>query len=440
VSPNLDRIRVKARAPPALVLTSLSHRMADIEHLRTCFRLRQGNKAVGVDAVTKAMDAEDLETHLQDVSARLTRMGYRPQPTRRVYSPKPGSEQGRPLGMSSFEDKMVELATKRVLEPLLEPLCEDGSSGYRPQRSPHQCLDALGRTIQHTRVHHLVAAARRGFFDAVHPEGLVQFLRQRIGDNRVLRLMRRMVQAGIMEEGLVQATAVGTPQGSMRSPRLSNVSLHDVLALWLPRRVRRPCRGEAYLFRFADDFLACFPYWTDAEALRESLGHRMEEFQRELAEEKTRPREFGQSARATAYRNGGKPQEFTFLGMTCFCGKTRYGAFKVKRKTSRKKLQQSLARLTDWLRRCRNLLPTGDLLRQAKTRVQGHLNYSAMTDNSESGQRYRHRTRRALFKWLNRRSQRKSSTWDGFLQVLRQVGWPQVRVRGNLNPFAPLNG
>ena len=252
--------------------------------------------------------------------------------------------------------------------------------------------------------------------------------------------MRRLLKAGIMEEGLIQAAEVGTPQGAMLSPLLSNVSLHDVLDLWLQRRVRRHCRGEAYWFRFADDFLACFQYWTDAEAFLESLGHRMEEFHLELAEEKTRHLECGRYARANAYQRGEKPKELTFLGMTFFCGKTRHGVFKVKRKTAREKLRQSLAQLTDWLRRHRNLLPTGDLLRQAKTRVQGHLNYYAMTDNSESCQRYMHLTRRALFTWLHRRSQRKSFTWDGFLHALRHVGWPQVRVRVHLNPFARLNG
>src|SRR5262245_57821769 len=164
------------------------------------------------------MYAEDLEANLPDLSARLKRMGYRPQPKRRVYIPKPGSEKGRPLGRSSFEDKMVELATKRVLEPLFEPLFEDGSYGYRPERSPPQCLDALGRTIQQKRVNHLVEADIRGFFDAVNHEWLLKFLRQRIGDNRVLRLIRRMVKAGIMEEGLVQATEVGTPQGAILTP------------------------------------------------------------------------------------------------------------------------------------------------------------------------------------------------------------------------------
>jgi RNA-directed DNA polymerase len=243
-----------------------------------------------------------------------------------------------------------------------------------------------------------------------------------------------------MEDGLVQVAEVGTPQGAMLSPLLSNVYLHDVLDLWFQRRRRRRCRGEAYVFRFADDFVACFQYQTDADDWLARLGARMEEFHLELAQEKTRQLEVGRYARAKASRRGEKPKEFTFLGMTFFCGKTRYGAFKIKRKTSRKKLGQSLARFTDWIRRYRHLLPTGALLREAKARVQGHLNYYATTDNSESCQRYMHLTRRALFKWLNRRSQRKSYTWAAFQQALRHTGWPQVRIRVNLNPFATLNG
>jgi RNA-directed DNA polymerase len=386
------------------------------------------------------MYAEDLEANLHDLSARLKRMGYRPQPRRRVYIPKPGSEKGRPLGISSFEDKIVELATKRVVEPLFESVFEDCSYGYRPGRSPHQCLDTLGRTIQQKRVNHLVEADIRGFFDAVNHEWLLKFLRQRIGDHRVLRLIRRMLKAGIMENGLVEVSEVGTPQGSILSTLLSNVYLHYVLDIWFQRRVRRRCRGEAYLFRFADDFLACFQHQTDAESFLESLGDRLEGFHLELAGEKTRRLEFGHYARANAYQRGGKPKEFDFLGMTFFCGKTRHGVFKVKRKTSRTKLRQSLARFTDWLRRFRNLVPTGELLRQAKARIQGHLNYYGITDNSKSCQLYLHLTRQVLFKWLNRRRQRKSYTWDGFLQALRHVGWPQARVQVNLNPFARLNG
>jgi RNA-directed DNA polymerase len=200
--------------------------MADIDHLRACYQLLKGHKAVGVDEGTQSMYAANLEANLHDRSARLTRMGCRPPPKRRIYIPQPGSETERPLGISSVEAKIVARATKRVLEPLFEPLFEECSYGYRPQRSPPQCLDALGRTRQQKRVNILVEADIRGVFDAVHHVWLLKFLRQRIGDERGLRLLYRLLQAGIMEDGLVQATAVGTPPGAILSPLLANVYLH----------------------------------------------------------------------------------------------------------------------------------------------------------------------------------------------------------------------
>ena len=218
MSTNRTRIERKARTNPGLVFTSLYHHIADIDNLRECFHLLKGNKAVGVDDVTKAEYAKDLEANLEDLSARLKRMGYRPQPKRRSYIPKPGSEKGRPLGISSFEDKIVELAAKRGLEPIFESIFEDCSYGYRPGRSPHDCVDELGRTIQQRRVNYIVEADIRGFFDHVNHEWLLKFLQQRIGDRRVLRLITRMLRAGIMEDGLVHPGEEGTPQGSILSP------------------------------------------------------------------------------------------------------------------------------------------------------------------------------------------------------------------------------
>ncbi len=218
VSTNRTQIGTKASANPDLVFTSLYHHIADIDNLRECYHHLKGDKAVGIDNITKSEYAETLESNLQDLSARLRRMGYRPQPKRRTYVPKPGSEKGRPLGISSFEDKIVELATKRVLEPIFESMFEDCSYGYRPGKSSHRCLDALGKTIQQRRVNYMVEADIRGFFDNVNHEWLLKFLEQRIGDRRVLRLIRRMLKAGIMEEGLLHPGEVGTPQGSILSP------------------------------------------------------------------------------------------------------------------------------------------------------------------------------------------------------------------------------
>ena len=431
---DLTRIGEKARKEPGLVFTSLYHHIYDGDNLRACYDSLKADKATGVDGVTKEEYGRNLGENLRDLSERLKRMGYRPKPKRRSYIPKEGSEKGRPLGISALEDKIVEEATKRTLEPIFEAVFEDSSYGYRPGRNQHKCLDVLGRTIQQKKVSYVVEADIKGFFDKVNQEWMIKFLRHRIGDERVIRLIIRMLQSGILEDGMVQATEEGTPQGSILSPLLSNIYLHYVLDLWFSRQVSRQSRGEACYFRFADDFVACFQYREDAESFRRRLKDRLEGFGLELAEEKTRCMEFGRFARENAYQRGEKPEEFTFLGFTHYCGKTREGYFKVKRRTSRKKLGQSLRKFTNWAKKARNVLRKGEMLRQARSRVLGHLSYYAITDNLERCAYYVHRATRILRKWLNRKSQRKAYTWASFNQALAWVDWPQARLRKDLNP------
>jgi len=438
VSTNLTWIGEKARNEPDLVFTSLYHHVTDVDNLRDCYEALDDDKAVGVDGVTREEYGKDLEENLQDLSNRLKRMGYKPKAKRRTYVPKPGSVKGRPLGISCFEDKVVELAVKRVLEPIYEEAFEDSSYGYRPNRSPHECVDKLGRTIQQKRVSHIVEADIKGYFDNVNHEWMLKFLQHRIGDPRIIRLISRMLKGGILEDGLVKASEKGTPQGSILSPLLSNIYLHYVLDIWFSRRIKSQCRGEAYYFRFADDFLACFQYKADANAFRSRLGDRLEGFSLELAPEKTRCIEFGRFARGNARGSGRKPKEFTFLGFTHYCGKTKRGYFKVKRRTCRKKYGRSMQEFTDWARRGRSVLRKAEMLRRAKSRVIGHLSYYAITDNSEKCTSYLYHVTRILFKWLNRKSQRKTYTWEGYRQALLWVGWPKPNVRKGLNPFRSL--
>jgi RNA-directed DNA polymerase len=434
MSTELARIGEKARKEPKLVFTSLYHHITDVDNLRACYDSLDGNKAVGTDGVSKEEYGKDLEANLKDLSDRLGRMGYRPQPKRRTYIPKPGSEKGRPLGISCLEDKIVEGGVKRTLEPIYEAVFEESSYGYRPGGSQHDCLDELGRTIQQKRVNHIVEADIRNFFDKVNHEWLMKFLEHRIGDKRVLRLIHRMLKSGIMEDGLTHASEAGTPQGSILSPLLSNIYLHYVLDLWFRVRIKKWSRGEAYYFRFADDFLACFQYRDDALRFQTSLRDRLKEFGLELAEDKTKCIKFGRFARVDSYKQGKKPDEFTFLGFTHYGGKTKEGYFKVKRRTSRKKFGKSLKEFSEWARRSRNVLSKGEMIRQARARVIGHLNYYAITDNLGKCTDFVYYATRILYKWINRKSQRKSYTWSAFNQVLKWVNWPVPRIRKDLNP------
>jgi len=434
MSTDLRRIGERARKEPGVIFTSLYHHVTDVDNLRACYDALPEDRAVGVDGVTKAEYGRHLEENLKDLSEKLRRMGYRPQPKRRSYIPKPGSEKGRPLGISCFEDKIVELAVKRMLEPVYETVFEDSSYGYRPRRSQHQCLDALGRTIQQAKVSHVVEADISGFFNEVNHDWLIKFLQLRIGDPRIIRLIQRMLKGGILEDGLVKATEKGTPQGSILSPLLSNIYLHYVLDEWFSKIVQQRCQGEAYFYRFADDFVACFQYQNEAETYLLGLETRVKRFGLELAPEKTRGMEFGRFARKEARERGEKPKEFTFLGFTHYCGKTKRGYFKMKRRTDRKKMGQSLRRFANWAQCARNRSSKGEMLRRARARVIGHLSYYTITDNAAQCDRFVYYATRLLFKWLNRKSQRKAYTWEGFNHALAHVGWPKPRIRIDLDP------
>jgi group II intron reverse transcriptase/maturase len=429
---DLTRIRSKAGSEPKLRFTSLYHHVKDLERLRSSYEQIEPGAAPGVDGVTKGKYGENLESNLKDLAERLGRMGYRPQPVRRVYIAKAGSNKKRPLGMPTIEDKVVQTAVTRVLSEIYEADFLECSYGYRPGRGCHDALGALGRTIQQNKVNWIVEADIRGFFDQVNHEWLIRFLELRIGDPRVIRLIWRMLKGGVMEDGLMRASEGGTPQGSILSPLLSNVYLHYALDLWFERRFRSQCKGEAYLFRYADDFVVCFQYREEAERFMTELKERLGQFCLEVEPSKTKMLRFGRFAR---HSGDGEPETFDFLGFTHHCGQTRTGSFKLQRRTSTKKFRGKLRDIKDWIRRSRHEAKAGLLLRQAKRRLQGYLNYYAVTDNRRLCQSFRYQFELLLFKWLNRRSQRGSYTWEQFHSALDWVGWPSVRLRRHLDPF-----
>ena len=429
------RIREKARKEPRMCFTSIYHFVVDEGNLAASYFGIEPKASPGVDRVTYEQYGEELPKNLAELAERLARLEYRPKPVKRVYIPKPGSDKERPLGIPSIEDKVVQRAVARVLGEIYEEDFLECSYGYRPKRSCHDALDDLGRTIQQKKVNYVVEADIKGFFDHVNHEWMIKFLGVRVGDKRLLRLIWRMLRGGVMEDGLTKGSEEGTPQGGSLSPLLSNVYLHYALDLWFERRFRKQCRGEAYFFRYADDFLACFQDREDAERFLTELRERLGKFHLEVEPTKTKLLAFGRFARENAKRKGQRPEKFDFLGFTHYCGLTREGNFKVKRRTATKKFRAKLKEVKVWLTQARNGASTGDLLKRARARLVGHLNYYAITDNAAACQSFRYQFELLLFRWLNRRSQKYSYTWEQFVGALDWVGWPEVYIQHQLNPF-----
>lgn len=427
----LARIAEVARRRPKERFTSLIH-LIDADMLRMCHTELKANKAAGVDGITKGQYEGNLEANIQNLLERLKRKSYRPQPVRRVYIPKPGTDQKRPLGIPAYEDKVVQLAISKILNAIFEADFLEMSFGFRPQRGCHDALKLLNYLIVTRKVNYIVDADIKGFFDHVDHDWLMKFLEHRIADPNFLRLIRRFLKAGIMENGELRDATEGTPQGGIISPILANIYLHYVLDLWFEKVVRKHCRGEAYIVRYADDFICCFQYKHEAEAFYRALRTRLAKFSLSVAEEKTKIIPFGRFAAQWCKRMGKKkPDTFDFLGFTHYCSTSHQGKFRVKRRTSRKKFRQSVQRMKEWIKANR-MLPAKALMGLLRLKLEGYYRYYGITDNSQRLQAFHHIARCLLFKWLNRRSQRKSFDGEKFERFLEKYPLPSPGIYVNI--------
>lgn len=353
VETKLHRIAEKARKTPEFKFTSLYHLM-DKELLRECFKRLRKDAAAGIDEVTKEMYADDLDANLSNLIDRLHKMAYTPQPVRRKYIPKPGSAKQRPLGIPCFEDKLVQAGMVRILEAVYEQDFIEDSYGFRPGRSCHAALRALSATVEGKPVNHIVEADIKGFFDNVSQEWMLKFLAHRIGDQRVQRMVKRFLKAGVAEDGSITVSDEGTPQGGVISPLLANIYLHYTLDLWFEKVVRKKCTGFARMIRYCDDFVVCFQYRTDAEKFRRDLRMRLGKFGLEVEPTKTNVMEFGRFATQNAKARGERPATYDFLGFTHYCGTRRDGkGFRMKRTTARKRFTAKLKVFKEWLKKAR---------------------------------------------------------------------------------------
>jgi group II intron reverse transcriptase/maturase len=427
----LDRFTQKAREEPRVRFTALMGLVFDPDGLRESFERQDGRKAPGVDGMRKEKYAEGVAGRITELSESLRRMGYRPEPVRRVYIPQ-GDGRYRPLGVPCFEDRLVQDRLSLVLQAIWEPEFLDCAYGFRPGRSAHDALRRVAEVITNEGTQWVVEADIKGFFDHVSHTHLMRFLAQRIADPNLLRIIQRFLKAGIMEDGVFSATVEGTPQGGLVSPVLSNIYLHYVLDLWFEKRYVKSCRGKAYLIRYADDYVACFEQEADARRFQTEMEQRLAQFDLQVEPSKTAVLPFGSQVQGKGRRQDDEPRTFNFLGFTHYVGRSRKGRFVVGRKTEGRRVHRKLKQLSERLRALR--VEGGPaMVAYARRHLQGHIQYYGVSGNSRSVASYVYFATYHLFKWLNRRSQRRSLTWKRFGALIRRQ-LPAARIVHNLYP------
>lgn len=386
------------------------YRELNEELLLDSWRLLRKDAALGVDRVSAAEYEANLEENIHQLVERLKRKSYRAKLVRRHYIPK-GDGRMRPLGIPATEDKLLQLAVKRLLEAIYEQDFLACSYGYRPQVGALEAVDQLTVKLQFGSYHHVVEADIKGFFDNLSHEWLMRMLAERIDDRAILHLIKKWLKAGVLDtDGNVLRPEGGTPQGGIISPVLANVYLHYVLDLWFERVFQRSCKGGAFLHRYADDFVCGFEKEEEAQRFYSELGERLRKFGLELAADKTRVIPFSR------YRRG--ETSFDFLGFEFRWGTDRKGQARLKRRTSRKKFRNSVKRAAEWCKNNRHR-PVPEQFRLLSAKLRGYYNYYGVNGNYESLKEFYHLLQGLHRKWLNRRSQCPSYTWAAYY-VLRQ--------------------
>jgi RNA-directed DNA polymerase len=415
VSQGLDRVRQVAMQRKKEKFTALLHHVT-VDSLRDAFLALKRRAAPGVDGITWQDYEADLEDNLQSLHARVHRGTYRALPVRRRFIPKPDGRQ-RPLGIAALEDKIVQRAVVTVLNAIYEEDFLGFSYGFRPKRSQHDALDALSVAICDTPVNWILDADIRGFFDSLSQDWLVRFLEHRLGDERIIRLVRKWLKAGILDEGEWSVSETGTPQGAVASPLLANVYLHYVFDLWANQWRRREASGNMIVVRYADDIVAGFEHEADGRRFWDAMRMRFEQFSLALHGEKTRLLEFGRYAAGGRLQRGlGKPETFTFLGFTFICGKSRRGAFQLQRKTRADRMRAKLREIKVELRhRMHHAIPEQG--RWLKAVVTGFFAYHAVPTNSRALVAFRHHVTNLWRRTLRRRSQKDGLTWGRMAQI-----------------------
>jgi RNA-directed DNA polymerase len=401
--------------------------MLNEEYLLKCWQGIRKEAAYGVDRVSAEEYERNLVGNVRLLIERLKRKSYRAKLVRRQYIPKESGKL-RPLGIPAVEDKLLQLSVAWILEAIYEQDFLECSFGYRPKKGVHDAMYELTRRLQFGRYGYVVEADIKGYFDNIDHDWMIRMLEQRIDDKPFMRLIRKWLKAGVLDtDGKVLHPMTGTPQGGIVSPVLANLYLHYVLDLWFEKMVKPWCRGDAFLIRYADDYVCAFETERDAKGFYTGMDKRLTKFGLKLSEEKTR---------VIGFNRKGKSR-FEFLGFEYWWGKDRKGRDRLKRRTSRKKLRSSLKRFTEWCRENRRL-KLADLFTQLNAKLRGYYNHYGVIGNYQSLHQFHRQVERILFKWLNRRSQRKSIYWRDFQQLTRRHHIFTPRILARPRPTMPI--
>jgi group II intron reverse transcriptase/maturase len=426
MSQGLDGVRKAARERKQERFTALLHHL-NVDLLHDSFYALKRQAAPGVDGVRWQEYESGLEDRLIDLAGRVHRGTYRAQPSRRVYIPKADGRQ-RPLGIAALEDKVVQQAVVTILNQIYEVDFKGFSYGFRPGRSPHQALDALAVGLERKKVNWVLDADILGFFDNLSHEWAVKFIEHRVADRRIVRLIQKWLKAGVSEDGQWSETKQGTPQGAVVSPLIANVYLHYVFDLWAEVWRKKAAQGDVIIVRYADDLVMGFQHQADAMRFLEDFKERLAKFGLELHPEKTRLIEFGRyAARNRQLRGAGKPETFTFLGFTHYCGRRhKTGTFTIWRITAKKRMVAKLKAIKFELRGRMHDRPceVGVWLRKV---VNGYYQYHAVPGNNRQLSTFRQRVIRLWYQVLVRRSQRAGKRWETLLPFFnRWIPRPKI--------------
>ncbi len=424
----LARVAWLSAKDPRKEFTCLMH-FYNEDSLLKCYQKLDRKKAVGIDKVTKEQYGENLIGNLNGLLDRMKKMAYRPGNIREVLiekEEKPGAY--RPLGISNFEDKIIQMQTSKILESIYDPIFKDCSFGFRPGKSCHDAIKALHKFLYKNEIEIVIDIDMANFFGTIDHKILEDFMRMKIKDPKFMRYIIRMFKAGILSEGELRVTEEGVPQGSVCSPIMANIYAHYVIDTWIEDQVQPNCQGKVQLFRYADDAIICCEREKDAKRILEVLDKRLAKFKLKLNKDKTKVVSFSVAKARQRIQQG----TFDFLGFTFYLGKSRRGRWIPKVKTAKKRFVTKMKRVTKWAKGNRNKYKLVPLWKTFCAKLRGHIQYYGVSFNFEQVRAFVEGSKRIFFKWINRRSQRRSMTWEKFTRFCEKHPPPAVSIKHRL--------